>query len=759
MICKAADAGYKVIILLTGTIESLRKQTQERIEEGFVGANIDKIKDKVDPNFRVGVGKDGQPLRVTAFTSRDDDFVGNKDKILTSIESNKVVLFVIKKNTTVLNKLIKWLYDINSNPNDKKIHYPMLLIDDEADNASINTRKEDEDPTAVNKAIRKLVDLFTQSNYVGFTATPFANVFINPETKEDMENADLFPENFIYCLPTPSNYIGAKQIFCEDGQYHNSLIYIKDAGMDRDEGFDFFCKHKKEWDGMLPKSLDDAIYAFLIVNAIRDLKKDFNTHRSMVINLSRFIKVQVKIKDYVEKVFNEAVRELKFNLTDNIEELNKNSILRNIYSVWLEHYSSVGFTWKEICSVINSSVSPIIIKVVNSGKNSEKIDYEKHKNEGLRIIAIGGLALSRGLTLEGLIVSYFFRNTSTYDVLMQMGRWFGYRTNYEDLFRIWLGEKSADWYAEISDATEELKYDVERMRNLERTPKDFGIRVRNDSNELRITAPNKMRTAADEIVYDSYFGRLIQAPYICNNLEVNFNNIKLIEKLIQDAETLNNELQHIGSKYLFKNLSKDLVLRFLSKFKLSNANSRFDIREVYEFLISCNDDVLENWDVAIVEGLSQKEPFKLVGKNSIYNVRLTKRTGKIEKDKISVSLRGQLTGPTDAKIGLDNPRLEAKVEELFKEDYYKLHGEEFSEEKTFPAKVYFEYVEKSRNPLLLIYMIELPSSNTDIGKQTHELFGETPVVSLAMGIPRSKYEPSKLSFYKINKVYQEGEEE
>lgn len=760
LICKAADAGYKVIILLTGTIESLRKQTQERIEEGFVGANIDKIKDKIDPNFRVGVGKDGQPLRVTAFTSREDDFVGNKDKILTSIESNKVVLFVIKKNTTVLNKLIKWLYDINSSPIDKKIHYPMLLIDDEADNASINTRKEDEDPTAVNRSIRKLVDLFTQSNYVGFTATPFANVFINPNTDEDMINADLFPENFIYCLPTPSNYIGAKQIFCDDGQYRNSLIFIKDAGMVQEDGFDFYCKHKKEWNGNLPKSLNDAIYGFLIVNAIRDLKKDTTTHRSMIINLSRFIRVQLKIKDYVEKVFNEAARELKFNLTDDIVELKKNPILSDIHNVWLKYYSNTGFSWKEICSIINTSISPIIIKVVNSGKNSEKIDYDKYKNEGLRVIAIGGLALSRGLTLEGLIVSYFFRNTSTYDVLMQMGRWFGYRPNYEDLFRIWVGEKSAAWYAEISNATEELKYDVGRMWELKRTPKDFGIRVRNDSNELRITAPNKMRTAADEIIYDSYFGRLIQAPYIINDANINFKNIKLVENLIQNAENLNNELLHIGSKYLFKNLSKDLILTFLHDFKLSNANSRFDIREVYDFLITCNDDVLENWDVAIVEGSSKKEPFPLSGKNTIYKVNLAKRTGFIDEDKISVSSRGQLTGPSDATIGLDNPRLKEAVEKLFKEDYFKLHGEEFTSDKTFPAKIYFEYIEKGRNPLLLIYLLELPNSDTDIGKQTKAAFGDIPLVSLAMGIPRSKYDPSKFSIYKVNRVYQEeGEEE
>ena len=759
LICKAADAGYKVIILLTGTIESLRKQTQERIEEGFVGANIAKLEDGISAEFRVGVGKDGKPIMVTALTSRENDFVGNTNKILTSIESNKVVLFVIKKNTTVLKKLIEWLKEINGDPTDKKIHYPMLLIDDEADNASINTKKEDENPTAVNRSIRQLVDLFTQSNYVGFTATPFANIFINPKTTDEMENADLFPENFIYCLPTPSNYIGARRIFCDDGDKLNSLVYITDAGMIEDDGYSFYCTHKKEWKGQLPNSLTEAIYAFLLANAVRDLRNDTTTHRSMLINMSRFVKVQQYIKGQVEDIFDKVVREIKFNISENVEDFKNNEILCKLYKVWQDQFENqIEFTWTDICSTLFNSISSILIKVVNSSRDSEKIDYNKNKEKGLRLIAIGGLALSRGLTLEGLIVSYFFRNTATYDVLMQMGRWFGYRDNYDDLFRIWIGAKSASWYAEISNATEELKKDMETMKELHRTPKDFGIRVRNDSQELGITASNKMRTAVSRIIYEAYFGKIVQCPYLLNEVQANTYNQTLISNLIQRAIKDGAKKYQEGYKYLIKDVKKEIIIELFSKIKLFNFG-KFDTKDIHEFLMNYNDELLDKWDIAIMSGSGDKSTF------SNLSVKFIERTCEFGKNKISVSSRGQLMGPNDSAIGLDEEN-KHKAEKAFYDDYKKINGKSFDKNKNIPAKVYFEYLDPKfkRNPLIVVYLIQISKdSKTDQNRDgkldANTINNFTPLVSLAMGIPKSKYNISKISKYKVNRIYAEEESE
>ena len=221
LICKAADAGYKVVILLTGTTEGLRKQTQERMEEGIIGFTIraDKKGTRQKSFNRVGVGLDNEEIRAMAYTSYQDDFVGSSDTLLTTLSSHKsLVMFIVKKNVTVLEKLLTWLVELNKSVIDDKIHVPLLLIDDEADNASINTKNDKTSPTRTNALIRQICTSFNNSTYVGFTATPFANVFIDPDTTEQMTSADLFPEHFIYVLPTPSNYIGAKKIFYQDGE-------------------------------------------------------------------------------------------------------------------------------------------------------------------------------------------------------------------------------------------------------------------------------------------------------------------------------------------------------------------------------------------------------------------------------------------------------------------------------------------------------------------------------------------------------------
>ncbi len=521
--CKAADAGYKVFILLTGTTEPLRKQTQERVEEGFIG--IDMSSD--NGGKRVGVGMDNNPIMAWSMTSRKNDFTGNSDKnvipLVNAIGSkNNAVVFVIKKNTTTLTKLKDWLVTLNAT--NGEIDLPMLMIDDEADNASIHTGKNKEDPTKINRLIRELLNVFTKANYVGFTATPFANVFIDPEKTDTMLNQDLFPEDFIVALPTPSNYIGAEKIFEKDGEYHSQLIYINDAGNEEKDGFPFYFLHKKEWQDDLPESLTDAIYTFYLANALRDLRGDKNTHRSMLINISRFVKVQKYIKEEVEAIHTVAYHAVKFNLSTDTKESMKNPVLRRIYNNWETHYSNTEVSWSDIASILYKSISDIQIRVVNSSRSSEHLEYPQ--NKGIRVIAIGGLALSRGLTLEGLIISYFYRNTSTYDVLMQMGRWFGYRKGYEDLFRIWIHKASADWYAEISEATRMLKEDMHIMHENDQKPREFGIRVRNDSKELQITAYNKMRNAIDEFEILSYFGGFLKL-HIFHLMQMKIRKISL----------------------------------------------------------------------------------------------------------------------------------------------------------------------------------------------------------------------------------------
>lgn len=207
LITKAADAGYKVIFILTGTIESLRKQTQIRVEEGFVGYDVVSAVD-------VGVGRGDKTPK--SFTSRLKDFVADDDQntnIKISNYPSEPMIFVVKKNASVLSKLYTSLKNINTTKQYQQIKAPMLLIDDEADNASINTRKPEDDPTKINKYIRNILKLFSRSSYVGFTATPFANVFISYESKYIQVNAKNYgiPQNRPRLLMM-SVYVGNDEI-------------------------------------------------------------------------------------------------------------------------------------------------------------------------------------------------------------------------------------------------------------------------------------------------------------------------------------------------------------------------------------------------------------------------------------------------------------------------------------------------------------------------------------------------------------------
>ena len=780
LMCKAADAHYKVFILLTGTIESLRKQTQERVEEGFIGINLASDKKVTgDGSKRVGVGLDNKPILAASLTSRTNDFTINCDKIAVSLAANKAVVFVIKKNKTVLTSLTNWLINTNADPITKKIDLPMIMIDDEADNASINTSKDKEDPTTINKLIRNLANVFTKANYIGFTATPFANVFIDPETTEAMENADLFPEDFICCLPCPSDYIGPTQIFANSGKYHNQIIHIVDAGIVEEDGWPFYYKHKKDWEGDLPNSLTDAIYSFYLANAIRDLRGDVDTHRSMLVNMSRFVKVQKYIKKEIEEIHKRAYSSIKFNLSGDFDESMKDPILKRIHKDWERYYSNLEFSWDDIAKVLRSSVEDIQIKVVNSSKSSEKLIYTEE--EPIRVIAVGGLALSRGLTLEGLVISYFYRNTCTYDVLMQMGRWFGYRRGYEDLFRIWTREESADWYAEIADATEQLKIDLGKMQELELKPKDFGIRVRNDSEELSITAANKMRNAVDEYQIESYFGNLIETPYLIYDDKVqrsNYNNtINWLKKQLSTHSFALEEKTGVGKHHVIYDVEKWDIINYLRGVSVSKYSSDFNTNEIRNFLTECTDDAVAKWNVVIMDGAKTADEKMQIDFDSFKVYKLTRSYIKYDKEttKIALGKSGKIGGTYDGLLGItDRDGFSANeiIEEIkrkFEADWVARNKLPLPEKVNYNSKAWFKFTEH-RNPALIIYFVDTASKEQEkLGNEFGQLLDGCSMVGLAIGLPQSKDADSFTKYrFKANKIYNwfekdsilaEGEEE
>lgn len=789
LICKAADAGYKVVILLAGLTESLRQQTQERIDDGIVGYTIRKV-GKVEKSGMVGVGMDNKPRRATSFTSCVKDFVAGSDKIATTLaEHNSLVLFVVKKNVSVLTKLYDWLKSQNIDPVLECVNQPMLLIDDEADNASVNTKKDDTDPTKTNKIIRQICNLFKNANYVGFTATPFANVFIDPDSVDSMKHADLFPEHFIYVLPTPSNYIGAQRVFydgedgTERGDCYDRLCFITDIeepdyaseeyqhaskyDIEALNGRAFYSRHRKEWDGELPLSLRKAVLCFFLANAVRDLRGQQLKPRSMLVNMSRFIKVQNLIKEHIDCIYEEFMRIVRYDFQEDFNNNSQLYLFKELEELWHKYFSNI--TDVTIERVLNkeallNAVGKITIVVVNGGKSSSKLDYKSNKS--LRVIAVGGLALSRGLTLEGLLVSYFYRNTSTFDVLMQMGRWFGYRTGYEDLFQVWTSKVSADWYREISIATQELKKDINKMYDQKLTPKDFGIRVRDYCDELSITAHNKMRSAYELQIMESYYGNICDTPYISTNTEQNHRNWECVGEL---AKTLFTEGYNFGfadidkhkgedvnsnsgaSRY-FSNVPKHLIIEFLSKIKCSMVNMRFNLTNLLEFINDTETTEIDNWDI-VFEGGEGDVQYDIPG---LEKIRCARRVIVEHGNVIQISSRRRILGLREGKFALTNEDI--KIAETACRNEWRKEDPESANIRDIPLKAYFQYL-PNRNPLLIIMLLQpnKPDPKRDEQRRLTQFrkdLGDDKIVAFAIGFPGVK-EGGNIKRYKVNKIYYE----
>lgn len=776
LICKAADAGVKVVILLAGITENLRQQTQERIEEDIVGLTIRTDNFHNNQPTNVGVGTlPGWENKVTTFTLYEDDFNMARAKSMSSIGSQKsIVLFVVKKNVPVLTHLHEWLTGSNQHLNaDGKLPYSLLLIDDEADNASINTKDSTLDPTATNRKIREICEVFMDSNYVGFTATPFANIFINPETDEEMVTADLFPKDFIYVLPTPDPYIGAQKIFGQPSKEHPNYgscsymldnCYITDikeltnaeihnlTEQQLNEGPIYF-KHQKTWRGQLPSSLIESVRCFYLANAIRDL--DINQQiapRTMLINVSRYVGVHSYLKKEIDQLVTNDYKEIRINFSVDHDKNVKNELYMELHRLFEIHYSSCGHTWEEVGaknSLLRGEKPKVI--VVNGTKESREDTPDYKRNPSLRLIAVGGFALSRGLTLKGLSTSYFYRNTSTYDVLMQMGRWFGYRPNYEKVCRIWITNTSANWYREIAEATEELKSELAHMQSLELTPRDFGLRIRRDDTALEITARNKMRKAGKYEIRTTFWGDVFETPYFSTSILDNNINLDVTRswlKKLSDEVAIPQKVKGFSS-YIIRNVPANDIISLLGEIRTSNKNLKFNKTNISRF-IADNKDKLTKWDVVIVGGTSDIVNGLMPNDNLVLKASTRKFSVRGDGEGFSFTHQGVVSGNNDGKIGLDDP---LTVQNEYKEKESKINP--LSAQK-INRYTWFKYAQ--RKPALFIYPVR-PSNKTIIegalGDYINELNGK-PVMGYSVGIPGFGHESDARSYY-TNVVYQNND--
>lgn len=579
LICKAADAGYKFIVVIAGDKNNLRNQTQKRINEYFIG------KDEIGNSVGVGISdKNDRAKMPISLTTENSDF-NKKDaeKNSQGINFDNVVtpiILVIKKNYRTLENVIEWL----KNQYNNSIAHPMLVIDDEADYASINT-KDENDPTKINKLIRTLLNLFEKSSYVAYTATPFANIFINDESLEQDElSKDLFPSDFIYALDAPSNYFGAEKIFID-----NKEKYIVEIN-DYEDKIPF--KHRQDLEiDELPKSLYEAINTFCINCAIRHLRGQMG-HNSMLVHISRFVatnhKIYFKIDEYLQKIKDD------FKAYGKLDDLASQSQIIRDFCHLIENKFIEDFSVREIIYKITEIIDTINVKEEHSASKN-RLEYRK--DIAANVIAVGGMALSRGFTLEGLSVSYFIRNTIFYDTLMQMGRWFGYRDNYDDLCKIYMPSEVSDNFTQIIEATNELMDKFREMSHHNKTPKDFGLEVKiYPDSFLQITARNKMRHT-ETIQYTINFSRFLkETARIHKDRNILKSNFDLMDNFVR---TLSSQFEGIESNYIAKDIDKNAILGFLQNFQVVEKYTPLMPIELIRKYVEQKDTT---WDIVVYGG-------------------------------------------------------------------------------------------------------------------------------------------------------------
>lgn len=698
LVCKAADAGYRLIIVIAGIHNNLRNQTQARIDEGFIGRDTARLasRDKDKRQKIIGVGNFDQRHFPVSLTNTIKDF--NKATATTNTSSasqmNVPMVLVIKKNSSTLKNLIEWLQEWSVSAGSQMVEFPMLLIDDEADNASINIKHGREEVARINGQIRELLSLFRRSCYVGYTATPFANIFIDPDREDDVFKQDLFPRHFIIGLDAPTNYFGAHKIFVENRDTH--VRYIED----NEEIFPVSHAIGHEFEH-LPQSLVGAIRTFVVARAIRNIRGQAGKHASMLVNASRFTGIQSKLRNRIAEVV-EGIRSAVNVDAGKGPAALKNPEIAELHEVWQKEFSNLEdrIPWAEVQSRLYEVLAGAQVIEVNSSKTSGALNYDDRGEFGATVIAVGGFSLSRGLTLEGLTISYFLRNSVMYDTLMQMGRWFGYRTGYEDLCRIWMLREGVSWYAHISGAMDDLQYQLKLMEQSKATPETFGLAVRSHEDALMVTARNKMGSSESVTMSAGLSGDMVETVWLSANPATLAHNRALGRQFVDSLRDAGYELNsgpNNSRGYLLKDVKWDLVRGFLAGFRSDRVGGKAETGPLVSYAEDRANFECKTWDVLFANVNAEDGLSPVLGIPLGWSSLATS----VENKVLQLSGRNMRLGsPGDAAIGMEEGDIKAA-----EEDFRALYESKGSPPpKRLPDKAYLRGHRKC--PLLIIRLVK-----------------------------------------------------
>ncbi len=681
----------------------------------------------------MGVGRYGLTRKPATFTTARKDFskdvaehlgIGLRDLV-------EPVVFVIKKNPYTLRNLIDWLKAHNARLGTATIDEPMLLVDDEADNASINIHHRSDEISTINGLVRRLLTLFDRSCYVGYTATPFANIFIDPDDEDEMVGSDLFPRDFIVSLNSPSNYFGADQVFRDEAETvlrdiddHRQLLPMSHG--------------KDHRISELPPSLLEAVRVFLLARTIRLAQGEIHADNSMLVNVSRFVAVQRQVRNEIHNIVDNISWSARINGAKPFEEAVRDPHIAALYQVFQDHYEETcDFDWTKIQDLLHKSVSAVNVFEINS-RSPDSLNYADYAETGLNVIAVGGMSLSRGLTLEGLSVSYILRRSLMYDTLFQMARWFGYRAGYRDLCRVWMPEVAQGWYEHIAEAVDELRDELVRMESVNATPREFGLKVRAHPDALMVTARNKMGSGATHRMMIGLANRFVETTILHRDHQTITANLATVERLVKymRQEGLGPEegehLKGTGS-WLVRDVPLALVDAFLAAFKNHPGSAATASQPVRRYIAGRNDE-LRLWDV-LFAGVKRRPSGSLAYDELGFSLVCQRRAPGMASDDsvLMVTNKQRVASRGVEKVGLTQREIE-RAENEFRQAR--------PDAKNYPDRIY--RAERTK-PLLIIHLLA-------IGFEGEDLSSETPVTAWSMSLPKTD-RPERRVEYIVNKTW------
>lgn len=663
LINKAADAGYKLFIVLTGMYNDLRTQTQIRFDEGFIGYESSTLTDKETANaFPIGVGLFDRSIFVSSLTHRrsNGDFKKNNidsyNPLRLQDSASEPYIIVCKKNKNVLDSILKWLDRFQKNPTNQKIeNLPIFVLDDEADQASPSNRPNESSP--INTRIRKILNSFSNSTYLSYTATPYANLLINPKRNTPELGEDIFPKDFIVGLPIPDNYVGFEDIFpSEDSEdfekkYEESQKYIRiindhydpdseDGWMPhsahRDNTFIPLYRNKNE----IPPSLKRAIYTFLLCSAAKSLRRINELHSSMMVHVT----YKNIIQDEVKQQIHNFIDTLKVELPLKNESNEHWKQLKSIWENDLGHPDHINKDEKQISwsKIMDKILYPNIDSILDrldciqlSNTSADILNYKEYEKKGSVLIVLGGNRLSRGITLSGLCVSYFSRYSSQRlaDTVTQMARWFGYRDGYQDLCRVYLTEDLRDVLSQISGTDEELRAQIDLLQSRsDITPDKYPIYLRSfpglmvtnktrmkessetyslryDDHSLGVKVIKKSNNDKNKEYFDDLINKLDRDPDYVNNLRSK-SQFNLVEDSIKNSH--NKDL-------IWRNVDFKIIIDFFSKYIAHSGNLKINTEAFVRYINMKVDkyNELTKWNIVLKSRSKLKKPVIKIGKYEV----------------------------------------------------------------------------------------------------------------------------------------------